>query len=304
MDRNGKIHALLATSRVANVPSVICNVWLGMAAALFYGPSAADRTWLIFATLATAGALLYIGGNFFNDWKDRGWDAQHRPERALPRGLFPARAYFLAAVTCAAAGLAQAASVSMASGLVAAAIIVLIVIYTLAHKKSAWAVIPMGLCRALLPVMGCVAFFPYLDRVWPLATALLCYIAGLSLSARHESMAEPPRSIALMARALLLGTAVLVAVAHSRIHLHPLAAVAGALPYLLWTNACLRWWRKPVPRLVSGLLAGIPLVDAMFLLPLGFLTVPIDFGFGVACLAIPPLAFLAALLLQRVAPAT
>ena len=30
MNRSGKLHALLSTARVANIPSVVSNVWLGV----------------------------------------------------------------------------------------------------------------------------------------------------------------------------------------------------------------------------------------------------------------------------------
>jgi hypothetical protein len=61
--------------------------------------------------------------------------------------------------------------------------------------------------------------------------------------------------------------------------------------------------RKPVSVHVSSLLAGIPLVDWMVLLPIS-LSLGSWNPFAIACFAIPPLAFISALLLQRLAPAT
>lgn len=316
MTRDGKVRALLATARVANVPSVICNVWAGVAigwlhALVIPGPP----LWIYSGLLAAAGVLLYMGGNFLNDWMDRDWDEKHRPERALPRGLFPANLYLAAAVALMAGGVALAGlagghswSGGDAAPWVAAGIVFWIVVYTVFHKRSAWAVIPMGLCRALLPVMGCLAFFPYIDRVWPMAAALFCYIMGLTLSARYEAAPATPKRIAVMARGLLLAAAGFAAWAGRDLYLGPWLALAGVAPYLAWTSLTLRIWRKPVPVLVSRLLAGIPWVDGMILLPLGarmlwFSAEPVP-GMGWVCLLLPPLSFACALLLQRVAPAT
>ncbi len=120
-------------------------------------------------------------------------------------------------------------------------------------------------------------------------------------------MAEPPRRVAVMARGLLLATAILMAWQYKGFQQDLLMGMVGAAPYLIWTGVCLKFRRRPVSALVSGLLAGIPLVDWMVLLPV-FLSLAGD-GAGevplaIACFAIPPLAFLSALLLQRLAPAT
>lgn len=308
MDRRGKLHALLSTARVANIPSVVSNVWLGVAVGLIYGYGENGFPDLLPAGyLMAAGVLLYAGGNFLNDWMDRGWDQTHRPERALPQGVFTPALYLCVAIAMITGGLGFAALAGWQCALVAGVIGVFIVIYTIWHKRGPWAVVPMGICRALLPVMGFVAFHPQLERIWPMACGVFCYIVGLSLTARHESMAEPPKLTGLTARFLLLATAVLMAWGNKEMFLHPAFVIAGALPYLAWTSVCLRYWRKPLPRFVSGLLAGIPLVDWMTLLPLSattFLRVSDGTLEVAAGLVIPPLAFVSALLLQRLAPAT
>ena len=307
MNRNGKLHALLATARVANIPSVLSNVWLGVVVGMLQ-LGMEKIPWREAALLGVAGVLLYIAGNFFNDWMDRTWDATRRPERALPRGLFPPGLYAGLALALGVAGVATAGWTGAASGWVAAGIGFWVIIYTVCHKRTAWAVIPMGLCRALLPVMGYMLFIPYVDGIWPAAGGIFCYIMGLSLSARYESLAEPPRWVAVMARSLLLGAAVFMAWACHGVFLTRWLVVAGAVPYLAWTSVCLRYRRKPVPLLVASLLAGIPLVDWMVLLPVALTLVGRGGGDAealiIACFIVPPLAFVAALLLQRVAPAT
>lgn len=307
MNRSGKLHALLSTARVANIPSVVSNVWVGIALGTLQSGDAAIP-WQAAGCLLPAGVCLYIAGNFLNDWMDREWDATNRPERALPRGLFPQRLYSALAGALGLLGVVLSGWVNLRSGMVAGGIVLWIVIYTVWHKRTTWAVIPMGLCRALLPVMGFVAFHRYVDQVWPLAAGLFCYIMGLSLSARYESMAEPPQRVAVMARGLLLATALFLAWGNRELFLYPIHSVPAALPYLAWTSVCLRFRRKPVPLLVASLLAGIPLVDWMVLLPLALSLVTYSGGGWTSLLVvsvlIPPLAFISGLLLQRLAPAT
>jgi UbiA prenyltransferase family len=310
MNQSRKLQALLSTARVANVPSVVSNVWLGWVVGMVSVGSTDSPSGLGpgFFLLPLAGIFLYLSGNFLNDWMDREWDTERRPERALPNRVFRPELYAVIALSLAVLGLVAAFAASRSSGWVAVGIIISILIYTVLHKRTAWAVIAMGLCRALLPVMGSIALFPYIDAIWPAAGALLCYIMGLSLSARYESLNEPPLQAAILSRVFLLGTAVLVAWGNRNLFVTRWPNLVGVFPYLLWTSLCLRIWRRPVPVLVSRLLAGIPLVDWMTLLPL-FLMLVISgskepSAVRISSLLVPPAAFLLALLLQRLAPAT
>jgi hypothetical protein len=82
--------------------------------------------------------------------------------------------------------------------------------------------------------------------------------------------------------------------------------ISALLPYALWTAYCQTSARAPVAAHVSGLLAGIPLLDWIVLLPLA-LAPGWDIRakpFAVLCLCYPPLAFLSGRFLQRLAPAT
>jgi hypothetical protein len=308
MMRREKIHALLATSRVANLPSVVSNVWLGVAlGTLSRAWEGQEIPWLAAGGLMFAGMFLYVAGNFYNDWQDRHWDVEHRPERGLPRGLFSPKFYLSAAMASALGGVALAGFVSLKSGGVAGLICGCIVIYTIWHKRCRWAVIPMGLCRGLLPVMGFVAFSESLEMVALAAAGVFTYIVGLSLTARYESLSHPPKWASRISRILLLGTALLMGWRQAEIPATPTIGLAAVLPYLLWTSACLRWWRKPIPRLVSRLLAGIPLVDWIVLLQIALILAPSSQGWDayvLICCLISPLALISAMFLQRLAPAT
>jgi 4-hydroxybenzoate polyprenyltransferase len=101
VNKEGKLYALLATARIANVPSVVSN--LGVGVLLGSLDTGDDFSWPW--GLMIAAVLFYVSGNFLNDWADRDWDKVHRPERALPRGLFAAKAYFLTAIGCFGIGL-------------------------------------------------------------------------------------------------------------------------------------------------------------------------------------------------------
>ncbi len=323
MSHRGKLRPLLATARIANVPSVISNVWVGIAIGSIVQrwEHGGQPVWLHAVFLMLAGVCLYIGGNFLNDWHDREWDAKNRPERALPNGLFSPATYLLTALLCGIAGVVLALLVSWKCAVVAALIILFIVIYTVWHKKAAWAVVPMGLCRALLPVMGFVGFAVAVRfRLTPEfglpspsmfityhALALLIYIAGLSLGARYESSPNPSVAALSASKAALVFSGLLAAFLWT--YLSVKAGIIGFLPFAVWMLFCLTKFRRPIPVHVSALLAGIPLIDWIALLAYCLLLPPLAYPaaiqpYVIACLVIPPLAFITGRLLQRLAPAT
>lgn len=311
MRHSQQLHALAATARIANLPSVVSNVWLGVAVgAMATGGLADGRLWGRAATLAAAGACLYLAGNFFNDWADCRWDAQHRPERALPRGLFPPGSYLAVTLLGCLLGVGAAAAVDCRCLLVALLIVTCIVTYTRWHKRSAWAVVPLGLCRAMLPGLGFLGILAPggLGSMAVIASScgLLAHVAGLSLSARYESLAGPSGPAMGFSRALFPAVAVAMWFASYQGLSLPLATcLLGLLPYTLWIALCLTVWRRPVSRHVSNLLAGIPLVDWIVLLPLALAQGAHGWSaLAAMSLLLPPLALLLGKLLQRLAPAT
>ena len=301
----GPARALAASARLANLPSVLCNVWLGTAIAMALGTLPA---WPASLLVMLAGTLLYLAGNFLNDWHDRAWDARHRPERALPRGLFRPACYLRLAVGLALAGLAAAILAHPRSGFVAAGIFVCVTLYTRYHKRAKWPILPMALCRALLPVM---AFLSITGESHPAliaaAGALLCHTLGISLTARHEGRGPVVPGCAW----LCFPAAALLMLQAYRLIAFPMPALslAALLPYTLWITLSLTSWRGrflallPVKNSVSGLLAGFPLLDAVLLFPLA-LGQPQAGTVSAVSLCLPPAAFLAGLVLQRLAPAT
>jgi len=83
------IKDLLAAGRIANLPTVWTNVLVGAALVMV------GQTWDYsqrgrLALVMLAGSLLYVAGCFYNDYYDRHWDAEHKPERAIPSGRLSA----------------------------------------------------------------------------------------------------------------------------------------------------------------------------------------------------------------------
>jgi 4-hydroxybenzoate polyprenyltransferase len=292
----GPLRALAATARLANLPSVAANVLLGM---LVAGADFDARAGLV----VIAGLCLYLCGTFLNDWADRKWDAARRPERALPRGMFRPGVYLGAGLAMAACGLTAAAAADWRALAVAAAIAANVGLYTWLHKQSAWSAVFMGLCRALLPLLGWAAAgdTSFVVAALLAGLALFFHVAGISLLARGESLATPLRGANRAYGSFACAAVVMFLTAAWFFEIPPANAMTGLLPYALWTGLCL-FRRIGIGEKISGLLAGIPLVDWMLLLPihLAFEAVRSE---GL-CLWLPPAAFLAGKALQRLAPAT
>lgn len=329
-----RLRALLATLRIANAPSVVSNVWLGfMVGWIQLGDSWSDGSampWSQATNVCLAGLLLYFAGNLANDWFDRHWDAVKRPERALPSGLFNPTIYLGASLILATGGVATGFVVNPMCGYTAIATCGLIATYTYFHKKAMWSVIPMGLCRGGLYFLGFFASWlgvGYLESIgydgWSaamtklqvpaiLAVGLFAYIMGLSLSARYEGMKDAPPGPKVISLSLLILP--IMAMSCQYMSWMPLKGIVGMVPFATWLTFCLTRFRKPIPRYVSALLAGIPLVDFIAAAPiaLGLASrVPQKSSFDVhefppllALLLIPLAAFVLGRLLQKVAPAT
>ena len=317
-----KLPLLLASARIANLPSVVSNVWLGVALGVLVGwrwaPSASP--WPAAVLLTLSGSLLYLSGNFLNDWHDRHWDALHRPERALPQGAFAPASYLRLALVCGASGVALAACVGMGSVIVAVAIGLCIVGYTRWHKQTPASILLVGMCRALLPLLFFIEWplscaKPNLTYalaetrmevtvIAPHALALLFYVAGLSWIARCESKATPPAATRLQARLLLVLAALLMASWY--VPTVPKFGLLGLLPFGVWLTLCFTRFGKSPRAQVSALLAGLPLLDWVALLPLALSMITRGQlnRFSLTCLLLPPLAFLAGRWLQRLAAAT
>ncbi|MEI6463675.1 MAG: UbiA family prenyltransferase [Verrucomicrobiota bacterium] len=171
-------------ARAGNFPSVVSNT---LAALVLSAPVLG--TWPAAGTLALAafaGCLIYAGGATFNDVADAAFDAKHRPERVIPRGVISR------------ATAAWVATAQMVLGLVllfwagaspvwALALVAVILAYDWIHKRWIGSVVLMAGCRVLLALT--IASLPGQHVAPALAWwlgVLFVYIVTLSLIARWE----------------------------------------------------------------------------------------------------------------------
>ncbi len=315
---NPHLRALLATARIANVPSVVCSVWLMM---LIFGYRPENERVDEYYVICLAAAFLYIAGNFLNDWMDVAWDQEHRSERAIPSGLFSRITYLLIAIALFLNSyflLWLEGSMEIA---VAAMITILVVIYTLIHKKTPLAIWVMGSCRASLYLLGYVAVsYNYWDidhiinqidkdlillLLWPML-GMCCYIAGISLLARYESRRVLDGKTKLIA-VLLLFFPILTHTCGAVLRIIdkdlPFTSLLGVIPFALWTWHAVARKNISVSTRVSLLLAGIALVDGL-LYVVNLVSLKGYDPYDLYMPGMPFIAFFLALLLQKIAPAT
>ncbi len=294
----GRVTKLLETGRVANVPSVLSNVAVGVGLAHANGLS--RWPWEAFA----GAVLLYIAGNFLNDWMDLDWDQENRPERALPSGLFPVWSYLTIGVLGCLCGISLIAVYGQEAIFVSSLLVLCIFIYTWIHKKTVLGILPMGLCRACLPVLGYLGAGGDLQSrwIWIPAAALFVYIASLTINARYEGKADFPVARLANARALLvIGGLINVWLA---IGIDIRIGWVGLVPFIAWMAWVHVNFSGRIGSFVGGLLAGIPLLDWVLLLPIGILWMRGGHLEGLWAICLAPLCFIAGRALQRVAVAT
>lgn len=306
---NLRVRGLLASLRVPNLPSVLSNTLTGMLlAGVLYEPGELSK---LSPVPLIAAVCLYLSGNLFNDWSDRAWDTIHRPERALPSGLFLPCHYLLGGILLTLVAWACSALASPAALGVGITITGFILLYTWSHKRSAWSVMPMALCRALLPVLGFSATTTHWHRfewLYVPSGMLLAYLIMLSLRARAECKASANSKTTEITRIGFLLPSAILATQWYRSDFGMagwMLLLVAAAPYFIWTGLAISRYRSPLPRQVSALLAGIPLLDAMFLLPfvmLGHVFADRPEALILLWMWLP--AFIAGRLLQRLVPAT
>jgi 4-hydroxybenzoate polyprenyltransferase len=278
----------LRLGRVSNLPTVWTNALAGIVLA---GGDLAD---LRVVLTALSLSLFYVAGMYLNDAFDREFDARERPERPIPSGQVSAAAVFGAGFGMLLAGLAILALTGagwrpLATGVVLAAAIVF---YDWHHKGNALSPLLMGLCRVLVYVTAALTVSIALPlRLWVAAAVALSYLIGLTYVAKQETLRRVDNlwPLGFLAVPLAYG----IPIAASGV----LAAIVFVL-FLGWMLYALSFLVRPgrtnVPRAVVSLIAGISLLDALFVV-----------GQGQAFLVpVAVAAFLMALALQRSIPGT
>lgn len=287
----------LRLGRVSNLPTVWTNVLTGM---LLAGGGQADAPAGLLLALLLACSLFYVGGMYLNDAFDAGIDARQRPERPIPAGLVSQRTVALGGGTMLALGLAlllgvgvmPAAGTGLWPALAGLGLTSAILLYDWHHKGNPLSPLLMGLCRLLVYVVAGVAVVvPLPGLLWLAGLLLLCYVAGLTYTAKQESFAAVENLWPLLLLALPALYALQAAVGG------PVQALLAVM-FLGWLLVALWLMRRrrpgDVPRAVVSLIAGICLFDAVLIASVG--------ATGLAWLAVA--GFALTLALQRLVPGT
>ncbi len=274
--------------RVSNLPTVWSNC---LAAWLLSGGGPAHRFWAVLF----GGTLVYVGGMFLNDACDAGFDRRYRRERPIPSGTVPEAWVWLAAGLALVSGFACYAALGGAPFHLGFLLVLAVIVYNASHKLIPFSPLVMALCRYLLfMAAGSAAVGGAAGLTAWSALALAAYVVGLSYVAKVESAAGALAWWPLLALILPL---VLAAFANPPGLWRHSVVLAPVALFVVWTlrslSHLLRGRPEGARNCVSGLLAGIVLVDLVAVMP-G------PFPWGVIFL----LHFVAALVLQRFVPAT
>ena len=301
-----KVIDLLAMSRFANLPTVWSNGLLGalIGFGLFHKTGHVCPTCLTMIGLSLS--FLYLGGCFYNDWHDVAFDTKTRPDRPIPAGRWPRKTILIFAVSLMGAGLVLSTLVTPVSGLFAAGIIICILAYTKWHKVHPASFVFMAGARALIYPLAAFSFISWSQftsltpeswALFPLlALGLGGYILGISLTARAETSKNPISDVQKTFPILCLCAPIFFFSAPPLLTNNVLALPPLVL-FIIILAIIVRVLRAnhDVGAFVSRTLAAIPLVDYLLIFPLN----P-HFIF----LIIVPVLALAALGLQKIAPAT
>ncbi len=284
----------LRLGRVSNLPTVWTNVLTGVVLAGAHGMNA--PAWAALVALS----LFYVGGMYLNDALDREFDRRERPERPIAAGLVTAPVVFGAsfAMLIAAlllllwAGYGFAGGTAWRAPAAGLALSATIVIYDWHHKDNPLSPAIMGLCRMLVYVTAGLSVATSLPpALWVAAVVLLSYLIGLTYIAKQEHLGRVrgwwPLVFLLAPFAYTLPAA-----------LNDITGLLLYVAFLAWVgfalSLLLRVGRVNVPRAVVSLLAGICLLDALFIT-----------GHGETSLAwFAAGGFLLTLALQRFVPGT
>jgi hypothetical protein len=283
-----KLAVALRLGRVSNLPTVTSNVLAAVAL------SGGRSEWMPIAGVCVAMSLMYVAGMFLNDAFDRTIDALERPDRPIPAGQVTAAEVFAAGFALLAFGVLAVAAVAVLTGagwwpvLSATAVAVLIVVYDMHHKRNPIAPFVMGLCRVGVYTTAALATGAALGpQLLYGCGALLAYLIGLTYVAKQENLLKLASvwPLGFMAVPFVLAAP----------HGHGPWAFAIYIFFLGWTLRCLRLAiTRQIRPAVTGLIAGIAMLDALFAIRLGH---PVMAGVAVG-------AFLLTTIFQRKIPGT
>ena len=255
-----RLRTLLILGRVSNLPTI----WSNCLAAWWL--AGGGNGWKL-ALLIAGASVLYIGGMFLNDAFDQEFDRQRRAGRPIPSGQISAREVWHFGWGWLGLGTILLSLTGPAAGVLSLLLVASILTYNATHKFTTAASWLMGLCRFWVYVIAGTTGVNELDGqpVW-CGLALAFYIVGLSYVARRETY----RGTVPWWPLILLASPFVLAWLMNRAE-YRLPVLWPALVLGLWVARCIRPVFIPSPinvgRVVSGLLAGIVLVDWLAVAP-------------------------------------
>jgi UbiA prenyltransferase family len=280
------LRTLLVLGRASNLPTV----WSNCLAGWWLGGGGDIRK--LFPLLLGA-TLLYLGGMFLNDAMDVHFDSQHRRERPIPSGAIPAKTVWQIGIGLLVAGLVVLFLVGTTTGIIGIMLVGCIVVYDAIHKVITLSPLIMAACRFFLYQVAASTAVEGVTgwSVW-CGIALAGYIVGLSFLARKESTG----TVVNYWPGLALGVPIFLALLMNAGTFQKNALLLSVV-LALWIIRSLRYVYRAadrnIGRAVSGLLAGIVLVDLLAVADIGH-------GFALIFIALLGLA----LVFQRFVPAT
>lgn len=188
------VGAWLELMRIGNAPTVVSNVFAGMAVGLQARLADIPVPLGTGAVLVAGTVLTYVAGMILNDAFDAQADARERPSRPIPSGRIGiAGARFVGLLTLG-VGAAMLAVSGEGTPWWAVLLAGSVVLYNAIHAWFPGAFVVMAACRAIVPVIAARAVSPGADGAllgW-VAGGAFAYVAALGLVARNEVQGLPP----------------------------------------------------------------------------------------------------------------